>query len=402
MQRCHLEVADILKEHGGEFLRRCQVTATSVLDVMGAILQCRTAALGGHLSVCLDCGKSHQSYNSCRNRHCPKCLGSKTAEWMEKRSKELLPIPYFHVVFTLPHEFNPLALRNKARVYDILLRTAWQTLQEVAANPKHLGAQIGAFGILHTWNQTLQLHPHVHFVVTGGGLSKDKSRWISSRNPKFFAPVRVLQKVFRGKFIDALKQDYAAGKLSCIGSTAELNTPKTFEKLLNCACSKPWNVYCKPPLHGKTETLKYLASYTHRIAISNQRLLTLQQGEVTFSYRDSADGCQRKNMTLPAVEFIRRFMLHIVPKNFYRIRHFGFLANAYRTQHLKLAQALLIASQTPTEHEPEHKQIPGQTAQYVCQDCGSSNLIRIPLSSPALAVVINTTRTADNNYWDSS
>lgn len=389
MQQSRLEVADILKEYAREFIQLYRVTATSILQVMNAILRCRTAALGGHVSACKDCGTVDQSYNSCRNRHCPKCLGSKTAKWMEDRRSELLPVPYFHAVFTLPHEFNPLALRNKKILYDILFKAAWETLKEVAANPKHLGAQIGAFGILHTWNQKLELHPHIHFVCTGGGLSSDKKRWIASKSAKFFAPVGVLQKVYRGKFIDYLKQAYYSDKLSLEGSTADLQNPEIFEQLLNRACSKLWNVYCKPPLQGETATLKYLSSYTHRIAISNHRLVSLENGKVTFSYRDSADGCKRKNLSIAAVEFIRRFMLHILPKNFYRIRHFGFLSNAHRSRNLDCARELLHLKKPETiTAEPE-----GLSC-ATCSHCKSNNLVVLSKIDPI--------RDSTFNFWDSS
>jgi hypothetical protein len=309
---------------------------------------------------------------------------------MEERSRELLPVPYFHAVFTLPHEFNPVALRNKRIVYDILFRAAWETLQEVAENPKHLGAQIGAFGILHTWNQKLELHPHIHFVCTGGGLSEDKKRWINSKNSKFFAPIRVLQKLFRGKFIDYLKQAYYTEKLLFEGSTKELRDATKFEHLLTRACSNRWNVYCKPPLQGETETLKYLSSYTHRIAISNQRLLSLEDGNVTFSYRDSADGCTRKHMTITAVEFLRRFMLHIVPKNFYRIRHFGFLSNSHRRKNLALVRGLLHLTSSEVKTDKCE-----QISKKSCSHCGSINLA-------TYAEIHVSTKLQPIHYWDSS
>lgn len=330
-QRPALELADVIERHGhrldphpsGEYRR-----------ILRAIASCRTAALGGHVQTCDCCQHRRIAYNSCRNRHCPRCQGSACARWMEERAKELLPVEYFHVVFTLPDTFNPLALANKRIVYGVLFDAVAKTLLEIAANPKHLGARIGFMAILHTWGQNLCLHPHVHCVVPGGGLSGDGSRWISCK-PGFFLPVRVLSKVFRGKFIDGLKKAQKQGGLVGVENDAAL------DRLLNASVRKEWVVYAKRPFGGPQQVLKYLSRYTHRIAISNRRLVSMDEQTVTFSYKDYRQDSRRRTMTLDGAEFLRRFLLHAVPGGFVRIRHFGLLANRVRAENLMTSRRLL-------------------------------------------------------------
>ena len=303
---------------------------------MRHLAQCRTSALGGHVDACDRCGHVRISYNSCRDRHCPKCQCLKKAEWLEARRERLLPVPYFHVVFTLPPDLRPLALRNKRVVFDLLFAAASQTLQALAADPKHLGAQLGFTAILHTWGQNLQFHPHLHCVVTGGGLSADGGRWVPCR-PGFFLPVRVLRKLFRGKFLHGLKRAYDEDGLDLKGTTAELADPQRWRALLQQLYRRDWVVYAKPPFGGPEHVYRYLGRYTHRVAIANHRLLSLEDGAVRFQVKDRADGGKRKVMTLSAVEFLRRFLLHVLPRGFVRIRHFGLLAG--RNVHTKLARA---------------------------------------------------------------
>lgn len=308
--------------------------------VLQLLAACRTAALGGHIETCDQCGHRQPAYNSCRDRHCPKCQGAARAAWLDKRRDDLLPVDYFHVVFTIPAELAQIALQNKSVVYGILFATAAETLQEIAADPKHLGAQVGCLCVLHTWGQNLMHHPHVHCVVPGGGLSPDGTSWISCR-PGFFLPVRVLSRVFRGKFLQRLRQAYAAGELQFHGSLQALGTATGFARLLHESYKKEWVVYAKPPFGGSEQVLKYLARYTYRVAISNDRLLSLEQGQVTFRWKDYADGSRSKVMTLSADEFLRRFLLHVLPRGFVRIRHYGFLANCHRQEKLALCRKLL-------------------------------------------------------------
>jgi len=325
-QRPALELADVVRRHGprlGEDLPGEQ------RRILRAIESCRTAALGGHVETCDndDCRYQRIAYNSCRNRHCPKCQASACAQWMDDRADELLPVEYFHVVFTLPDTFNALALGNKRIVYGVLFDAVSQTLSDVAANPKHLGARIGFIGILHTWGQNLSLHPHIHCVVPGGGLSPDGSKWIGCK-PGFFLPVRVLSQVFRGKCIDLLKRARAGGKVMGVENDADFN------RLLNASVKHDWVVYAKPPFGGPAQVLKYLARYTHRIAISNRRLVSVDQQNVTFNYKDYAHGNRPRTMTIDGAEFLRRFLMHAVPTGFMRIRHFGLLANRARSKNL--------------------------------------------------------------------
>src|SRR6516164_3228548 len=353
MNRPPLEVADLVRAAGGFFIERSRRWITwQHIKVLRAIARCRTAALGGHLDKCTDCGyRPPISYNSCRDRHCPKCQANARDRWLEARRQELLPTRYAHVVFTLPHELAPLALQNKKILYHLLLQTSGETLLEVARDPKHLGAEIGFFSVLHTWNQKLELHPHAHCVVPAGGLSLDHTHWIQPRYP-FFLPVKVLSRVFRGKFIAALQRNFRQGKLVFHGNLKSLAHPKAFSAWLRTLFRHDWHVYSKRPFGRAEHVLHYLGRYTHRVAISNHRLVSLVERKVTFRWRDSAHNNQQKLMTLALDEFLRRFLLHLLPKGFVRIRHFGFLANRRRTALLPLCYRLLDAEQ-PSQSEPE-------------------------------------------------
>jgi len=351
-----LELADVIRTHLTDYLARYDaITSAEHKRVLGALTACRTAALGGHKSRCDHCGHEEIAYNSCRNRHCPKCQAAARAQWLEARSAELLPVPYFHVVFTLPEVIGPVALQNKRLVYDILFHAASKTLLQIAADPKHLGARVGFLAVLHTWGQNLMYHPHLHCVVPGGGLSPDGSRWISCRDG-FFLPVRVLSKVFCGKFIAMLREAYRGGKLQFHGQLTGLRQPDEFERFIGAAVGNDWVVYAKPPFGGPQHVLKYLARYTHRVAISNSRLISMADGKVTFRWKDYAEGNRKKTMTLDAVEFIRRFLLHVLPSGFMRIRHVGFLANRSRRTKLELCrQHLGIANPRDGQSGEEHK-----------------------------------------------
>ena len=341
MDRPPLEVADLVRAAGDAFIERSRQWITwKHVKVLLAIVRCRTAALGGHLDECTRCGHRAISFNSCRNRHCPKCQAGARERWLEKRRRELLPTPYVHAVFTLPRELAPLALQNKKVVYDLLFRTSAETLLEVARDPKHLGAEIGFFSVLHTWNQRLQHHPHVHCVAAAGGLAPDHTRWMPSPY-RFFLPVKVLSRVFRGKFVAGLKNAFHHDKLEFYGHLAPLAEPRTFAAWLRSLFRHDWVVYAKPPFGGPEHTLRYLSGYTHRVAISNRRLVALEQGNVTFRWRDSAHGNKQRLQTLPVDEFLRRFLLHLLPRGFVRIRNFGFLANRQRAVLLPLCFRLL-------------------------------------------------------------
>jgi hypothetical protein len=368
MSRPLLEVADLIRSAGTAFIERNRkwIRCTHI-KVLLAIARCRTAALGGHIDECTRCGhRATISYNSCRNRHCPKCQTGARERWIEAQRSELLPSPYVHVVFTLPSQLAALALQNQKIVYSLLLQASAETLLEVARNPTHLGAEIGFFSVLHTWNQKLQIHPHVHCVVPAGGLSLDHSRWIRS-HPRFFLPIPVLRKVFRGKFVAALKLAFQRGQLHLSGDLAQLAQPKFFAAWLRPLFRKNWVVYSKPPFGGPQYVLQYLGRYTHRVAISNHRLVWLVDGQVTFRWRDSADHNQQKLMTLSLDEILRRFLLHLLPKGFVRIRHFGFLANRRRSTLLPLCFAALGSVPVPTEPETTAQE---SDPLWRCPKCG--------------------------------
>jgi len=360
--------------------------------VLLAIARCRTAALGGHFDQCTRCGhRTAISYNSCRNRHCPKCQTGARERWIQARRRELLPTPYVHVVFTLPPQLASLALQNKKLIYSLLLRTSAETLLEVARNPSHLGAEIGFFSVLHTWNQKLQLHPHVHCVIPAGGLSLDGKRWIQSR-PRFFLPIHVLRRVFRGKFVAGLKSTFQRGQLHLSGDLASLAQPKLFASWLRPLFRKHWVVYSKPPFGGPEYVLHYLGRYTHRVAISNHRLVSFGDGQVTFRWRDSANNNEQKFMTLALDEFLRRFLLHLLPKGFVRIRHFGFLANRRRAQSLPLCFAAFASATAQTE-APTSTATDDNRA-WFCPQCGGPMIVverlttaQIQLRSPPLSLL---------------
>ena len=346
-----LEVADIFRRHGEAF-RQAHAGHLGGIErrVMGAITACRTAVLGGHLEQCDDCGATRIAYNSCRNRHCPKCQGLARAEWLAHRQAELLPVPYFHVVFTLPTLAGEIAFQNKAAVYAILFRAVAETLTTIAADPKHLGAQIGVTAVLHTWGQTLQHHPHIHCVVPGGGPSLDGTRWIACR-PGFFLPVRVLSRLFRRLFLQNLQDEFEAGKLRFFSKLAGMAEPTAFAAALDQLRRIEWVVYAKPPFGGPEQVLAYLGRYTHRVAIANSRLVLLSDGKVRFAWKDYRQDGKTKLMTLDADEFIRRFLLHALPDGFHRIRYYGFLANGRRGDNLALCRRLLDAHPAATDSE---------------------------------------------------
>ena len=345
MIRPRLEVAEVFREFTPAFLHRYGDTISpDQRRVLWHVARCRTAELGGHVEECDRCGHRRIAYNSCRNRHCPKCQAAARAQWLEQRSAELLPVEYFHVVFTLPHEIGPLALQNRRRIYGMLFQAAAESLLTIAADPRHLGAQIGFLAVLHTWGQNLHLHPHVHCVVPGGGLSPDRSQWIACR-PGFFLPVRVLSRLFRAKFLSFLRDAQEHRQILFHGQQRYLEEPARFRQLVAALREKEWVVYAKPPFGGPEVVLKYLARYTHQVAISNYRLIAIENDQVHFHWKDYADGNRQKTMALAGVEFVRRFLLHVVPSGFVRIRHFGFLAHRHRAEKLELCRRLLNVEQ---------------------------------------------------------
>ena len=340
-----LEVADIFRQHGQEFLKRWgDVLSPQQRKAFRDIGACRTAALGAQVQQCDHCAHQEIAYQSCRNRHCPKCHSRTRDEWLRDWATEILPVPYCHVVFTLPRELAPLALQNPRVIYGILFRAVAESLSEMAADPKRLGARIGFLAVLHTWTQRLEHHPHVHCVVPAGGLSPDGEKWISPRKKKFFLPVKPLGYLFRGKFLAYLEEAFAANCLEFYGRLRELAHPMRFEEFVSSLHDREWVVYAKPPLGGPQQVLQYLARYTHRVAIANGRLLGLDNGRVRFRWRDSQDHNQTKEMSLDAVEFIRRFLLHVLPSGFVKIRHFGFLSNRHRKAMVQHCRELLPES----------------------------------------------------------
>ena len=392
-----VEVADVIRQYGEAFLAQYGSTLTAdQRRALRALAACRTAALGGHVQRCLDCGHERIAYNSCRNRHCPKCQALARARWLEREAQWLLPVEYHHVVFTLPQEVAELALANRAVLYQALFAAASATLRDVAANPRWLGAQIGVLMVLHTWGQNLHHHPHVHAVVTGGGLSctargvvDADPKWRACR-PGFFLPVRVLGRVFRGKYLELVRAAFDQDRLHFPARLQVLAEPRRFAAWLRPLYAQDWVVYAKPPFGGPAQVLKYLARYTHRVAISNGRLLKLEAGRVTFRYQDYADGHRQKTMTLDAVEFLRRFLQHVLPKGFLKIRHFGLLANRQRQEKLQrsrrlllvvnLAAALGCAAGTPP---PEAARIEPAPAPH-CPQCGGQRFLRIALPKEEL------------------
>src|SRR6266705_264309 len=374
MSRPLLELSDLIRTAGTAFIERNrQWIRWPHIKVLLAIARCRTAALGGHIDECSRCGqRATISYNSCRNRHCPKCQTGARERWLAARRRELLPSRYVHVVFTRPPQLASVTLQNKKVIYDLLLRASAETLLQVARDPRHLGAEIGFFSVLHTWNQKLGLHPHVHCVIPAGGLSLDHTHWIKSRS-RFFLSIKVLRRVFRGKFVAGLKQAFQSGRLSFRGNLAVLAQPKTFAAWLRSLFRKNWVVYAKRPFGGPEYVLQYLGRYTHRVAISNHRLVSFAEGKITFRWRDSAHHNEQKLMTLSLDEFLRRFLLHVLPKGFVRIRNFGFLANRRRAAFLPLCFHLLgaAAQQPQSDHDAS----------------GANDLWRFPVGGGPMVVV---------------
>jgi hypothetical protein len=376
-----LEVADIIRQHGAAFRVRYGPLLSDVQHkTLHALSVCRTAALGGHVEHCLDCGHQRIAYNSCRNRHCPKCQALSRARWLEQESQHLLPVDYHHVVFTLPREVAELALANPRLQYGILFQAASATLREVAADPKYLGAQVGVLMVLHTWGQNLHHHPHVHCVCTGGGLSCnargdiDLSPGWRRCPPGFFLPVRVLSRVFRDRYLDLLRKAFTARQLFFPLRLAELNDPTSFDAWLKPLQAKDWVVYSKPPFGGPAQVLKYLARYTHRVAISNARLLNLDEGRVTFGYKDYADDHRSRTMTLSAMEFLHRFVQHILPRGFVKLRHYGLLANRRRDQWLALCRRLLLVEAVVLPAQGDNEVTLEPAAAHRCPNCGSARI----------------------------
>src|ERR1700681_3457552 len=371
MSRPPVEVADIIRVAGESFFENSRKCLTWLhLKVLNAILRCRTAALGGHVDACSKCGHEAISFNSCRNRHCPKCQANARDRWLEARGKEVLPTRYVHAVFTLPRQLSPLALQNKREIYALLFRASDETLLEVARDPQRLGAEIGFFSVLQTWNQKLQHHPHVHCVVPAGGLAPDHLRWIDSQQ-KFLLPVGALKEVFRGKFVDGLKTLHAEHKLGFHGSLAALQNPKAFAAWLRPLFRTKWVVDSKRPFGGAQHALRYLGQDTHRVAISNRRLVALADGMVTFRWRDSAHKNKKRLLTLGVNEFLRRFLLHVLPPGFVRIRHFGFLAHRRRRASLPLCLLRLAPSgRSPAQAGSKEKTAPSPRQLWTCPQCG--------------------------------
>jgi len=390
-----LEVADIFRRHGDAY-RAAKAGHLGRVErrVMSAIELCRTAELGGHTEVCTSCGLVRHAYNSCRNRHCPKCQGAARAQWLAARQGELLPVEYFHVVFTMPAPIAEIAFQNKAKVYDILFKAAAETLRTIATDPRHLGAEIGVVAVLHTWGQNLHHHPHIHCVVPGGGLSLDGSRWVACRLG-FFLPVRVLSRLFRRLFLQYLQAAFDEGELRFLSSLAELAHPAAFAKRLAEARNIEWLVYAKPPFGGPQQVLAYLGRYTHRVAIANSRLLGLSDGRVSFRWKDYRHHDKTKVMSLDAFEFIRRFLLHTLPDGFHRIRHFGFLANGHRAGKLILCRKLLAVTPNtePRTVTRDVRELHGSAVSLrTCPCCGGTMITLDVLPSPKRAP----------SFWNSS
>ncbi len=399
-----LEVADIFRDHGAAW-REANRGHVSLLQlkVMSAIERCRTAALGGHVARCENAACCHTviSFNSCRNRHCPKCQGSAARRWLADREAELLPVGYFHVVYTLPAELRDVAFQNKRVVYDLLMKAAAETTLEIAADPKRLGARVGITSVLHTWGSAMTHHPHVHMIVSGGGLSEDGASWVASRE-NFLVHVHVLAAKFRGKLLAMLSDAHDAGRLKFFNSHAGLADRATFKRFIGPLRHIDWVVYCKPPFAGPEQVLRYLSRYTHRIAISNRRLVSADDGGVAFRWKDyREDGLARwKTMTLAPGEFIRRFLIHILPKGFHRIRHYGLLANGHRAESLAKARELLSVRPPVVEPEVDEADQPGKprVLPCPCPRCGARMIVievfargcaprwRPPPASPAIRI----------------
>lgn len=386
--RGSLEVADIFRSHGARYREvHGHEMPLRHLRAMRAIEACRTAELGGHVEECDHCGALRISYNSCRNRHCPKCQRLDTERWREDRKRDVLPVRYFHVVFTLPEHVRPLALRNQKVIYAILFRAVSESIKELTEDPTYLGAEIGFIAMLHTWSQTLMDHPHIHCIVSGGGLSLGGTRWIPCKG-EFFLPVTVLSRLFRGKFLAYLKEARDRGELVFPGTMVPLKEKSAFNALLKDLYEKEWVVYCKPPFHNAETVMDYLGRYTHRVAISNERLVKLEHDRVTFRYRDRNDHDTVKLMSVDASEFIRRFLLHILPDGFVKIRYYGILSNRNRKTKLALCKELLGVD-CPREHEQEREswqdflaRITGRDPR-ICPFCGKGTMVLKELLTPS-------------------
>ena len=389
MERPKLEVADIFRRYGEAYRQQHDGSlSTAQRRVMTAIEVCRTAALGGHLERCERCGYERHCYDSCRDRHCPKCQSLARAEWVEKRTSEVLPAHYFHVVFTVPDPIASIAYQNKEVVYGILFRATAETLNTIAADPKHLGAEIGFLAVLHSWGQNLLFHPHLHCVVPGGGISPDGTRWISCR-PRFFLPVRVLSRLFRRLFLTYLQEAFEAGNLKFFSALEDLLDRQTFQHHLDSVRNVEWVVYAKPPFAGPQQVVDYVGRYTHRVAISNHRIVDIADGEVKFRWRDYRDHNQAKTMPLSADEFIRRFLLHVLPSGFHRIRYYGFLANPHRKEKLEQCRQLLGLAPgelpslraTPEDYRDRYERLTGRSL-WECPVCHRGRMIAILLLPP--------------------
>jgi hypothetical protein len=385
VDRPKLEVADVFRRYGEAYRQRHGGSmSVGQRRVMTAIEVCRTAALGGHLECCDQCGYERNAFNSCRDRHCPKCQCLARAQWIEKRQSELLDVPYFHVVFTVPEEIAAIAYQNKEVLYGILFQATAETLKTIAADPKHLGAEIGFFAVLHTWGQNLQFHPHLHCVVPGGGLSPDGTRWVPCR-PNFFLHVRVLSRLFRRLFLESLQRAFESGELQFFDALESLRDRHTFVQLLDGLKVYEWVVYAKPPFAGPQQVLDYVGRYTHRVAISNNRLLDIENNQICFQWKDYRNDGQIKTMTLSADEFIRRFLLHVLPDGFQRIRYYGFLGNRYRKEKLDQCRRLL-GMPTPTEPPPptekdyrdRYEELTGNSL-HQCPQCKQGRMLVIEI-----------------------
>jgi hypothetical protein len=388
MGASNIEVGDIFRSYGAAYRRRYKLRSAA-LKVMSALEKCRTSALGGHVDVCDTCGVMRNSYNSCCNRHCPKCQGLARERWLLARKQELLPVTYFHVVFTIPDVLNRLALVNQQLVYDILFRAASETLLDLGRDPKHIGAEIGLIAILHTWGQNLMDHPHVHCIVPGGGLSRDGQRWIFPRKAKadkpFFIHVNVLSDLFKKKFLHYLNKAYNNGELKFVGEIVSLGTPQGFQRLVDKLYSIKWVSYCKRPFGGPKQVMEYLGRYTHRVAISNYRIQTMEDGKVSFKWRDYRDNNREKVMTLDAFEFIRRFLLHVLPKGYCKIRYYGLLSNRHKSSKLKRSKEVLCVCKHEEAHGEQSLdwadlifQLTGKDPR-ICPECGQGRMVRLKI-----------------------
>jgi hypothetical protein len=377
-----LEVADVFRHFGLAFRDQHGASMSSAQrHAMIAIENCRTAALGGHVERCGDCGHQRVSFNSCRDRNCPKCQGLARAQWLEDRQAELLDVPYFHVVFTVPSQIEVIAFQNQTVVYDILFRAASETLRTIAADPQHLGAEIGFLAVLHTWGQALTHHPHLHLLVPGGGIAPDGRSWIPCRKG-YLLPVQVLSCLFRGLFLKYLEKAFVAGELNFFSAHRHLHEPAAFRRYLTPAWKAKWVVYSKRPFAGPAQVLDYVGRYTHRVAISNSRLVSIDDGRVCFRWKDYRDDNRRKTMTLPAEEFIRRFLIHVLPGGFHRIRYFGFLGNCHRARKLARCRELLgmmpagAATDPPADYRDRFEALTGQSLRE-CPHCHTGTMVVI-------------------------